>query len=154
MDITPFRVSSSGADRSCVLFGAGPPLLLAHPVLFSKAWFTAAADVYGAQFSCVAFDQRGHGDTTAPTISPAALADDVGAVLDAMKWDKAALGGTSLGAASVLLYALRCPARVSFLIQDLPGFGPASFRDPTRTSRIAASLEDGDLPDAAVQITL
>ena len=154
MEITPFRVaSSSGADLACVRFGAGPSLLLAHPLVFSKAYFAAAAEVLGARYSCVAFDQRGHGDTVASTISPAAMADDVGAVLDAMKWDKAAIGGTSLGAASTLLFALRSPARVSFLIQDLPGFGPGSFRDPSKTSRIAASFEDADLEDAARQIT-
>jgi pimeloyl-ACP methyl ester carboxylesterase len=154
VDLTPFRVpSSSGADLACVRFGEGPPLLLAHPLVFSKAYYAAAAVVFGAKYSCVAFDQRGHGDTNASTISPAAMADDVGAVLDAMKWDKAAMGGTSLGAASTLLFALRSPARVSFLIQDLPGFGPASFRDPSKTSRIAASFEDADLEDAARQIT-
>lgn len=155
MDITPFRVpSSSGTDLACVRWGDGPPLLLAHPVLFSKAYFSAAAAVFGAKRSCVAFDQRGHGETTASTISLAAMADDVGAILDAMKWDKAAIGGTSLGAVTTLSFALRHPGRVSMLIQDLPAFGPASFRDPTRTSRIAASFEDADLEDAAAQITL
>ena len=154
MEITPFRVpSSSGADLSCLRFGEGPPLLLAHPLVFSKSYYAAAAEVLGAKYSCVAYDQRGHGDTTASTISPAAMADDVGAVLDAMKWDKATMGGTSLGAASTLLFALRSPSRVAFLIQDLPGFGPASFRDPSLTSRIAASFEDADLEDAARQIT-
>lgn len=155
MDITSFRVpSTSGADLACIKWGEGPPLLMAHPVLFSKAYFAAAADVTGAKFSCVAFDQRGHGDTTASTISLEAMADDVGAVLDAMKWAKAAIGGTSLGAATTLTYALRKPERVSMLIQDLPAFGPASFRDPSRTSRTAASFEDADLADAAAQITM
>lgn len=155
MDIIPFRVAStSGADLACVRWGEGPPLLLAHPLLFSKAYFSAAADVFGAGHSCVAFDQRGHGDTAASTISLAEAADDVGAVLDAMKWDRAAIGGTSLGAATTLVYALRRPERVSFLIQDLPAYGPGNHRDPTKTSRIAASFEDADLEDAAQQVTL
>ncbi|HZE96671.1 MAG TPA: alpha/beta hydrolase [Planctomycetota bacterium] len=153
MDITPFRVQSKGADLACVKFGEGPPLLLAHPILFSKAFYASAADVFGARFSCVAFDQRCHGDTTSSLFTPAALAEDIGAILDAMKWDKAAIGGTSFGAATTLLYALSNPARVSCLIQDLPGFGPASFRDPFQTSRISAALEDADLEDAANQIT-
>lgn len=154
MDITPFRVASKGADLACVRFGEGPPLLLAHPVLFSKAYFTAAAEVWGSRFTCVAFDQRCHGDTTSSVLTPAALAEDIGAILDHMKWDKAAMGGTSFGAASTLLFALANPTRVSMLIQDLPGFGPASFRDPFQTSRISAALEDGDLDDAAKQITM
>lgn len=154
MELTSFRVpSASGTDLACVKFGEGPPLLLAHPLLFSKSYFTAAADVLGARFSCVAYDQRGHGDTVASSITPEAMADDVGAVLDAMHWDAASIGGTSLGAASTLLFALRQPKRVSFLVQDLPGFGPGNFRDPLRTSRIAAAFEDADLDDAARQVT-
>jgi len=154
MDITPFRVASRNADLACLKFGAGPPLLLAHPILFSKAFYAAAADVWGAHFTCVAYDQRCHGETTSSMLTPADLAADVGAILDHMKWDKATMGGTSFGAASTLLFALSSPGRVTTLIQDLPGFGPASFRDPFQSSRIAAALEDGDLDDAAKQITM
>jgi len=154
MDITPFRVVTPGADLACVRFGDGPPLLLAHPVLFSKAYYAAAADVWGAHFTCVAYDQRCHGETTSAILTPAALAEDVGAILDHLKWDKAAMGGTSFGAVSTLLYALSNPGRVTKLVQDLPGFGPASYRDPFNTSRIAAALEDADLDDAAKQITM
>ncbi len=154
MEMTPFRVAAKNAELACVRFGAGPPLLLAHPILFSKAYYAAAADVWGERFTCVAFDQRCHGETTSSILTPSALADDVGAVLDHMKWEKAAIGGTSFGAASTLLYALSHPERVSCLIQDLPGFGPSSFRDPFQASRIAAALEDADLPDAAAQITV
>ncbi len=153
MNIEPFRVKSGDAELACAKFGEGPPLILAHPALFSKAYFTAAADVFGARFSCVAFDQRGHGETNAPSISPAAMASDVAAVMDAMKWDKAAVGGTSLGAATTLLFALAHPERVSFLIQDLPAFGPTSGRDPDQVARIAVVLEDGDLEEGARRIT-
>src|SRR3954470_10340343 len=153
MEITPFRVASKGADLACIRFGEGPPLLLAHPVLFSKAYYAAAAETWGAHFTCVAFDQRCHGDTTSAILTPASLAEDIGAILDHMKWDKASIGGTSFGAASTLLYALSNPGRVTKLIQGLPGFGPGTFRDPFQTSRISAALEDGDLDDAAKQIT-
>jgi pimeloyl-ACP methyl ester carboxylesterase len=153
MEITPFRVAAKNADLACVRFGDGPPLLLAHPVLFSKAFYAAAADAWGARFTCVAYDQRCHGETTSSILTLPSLAEDVGAILDHLKWDKAAIGGTSFGAASTLLYALSNPGRVSCLIQDLPGFGPSSFRDPFQSSRIAAALEDGDLDDAAKQIT-
>lgn len=153
MDITPFRVQSKGADLACIKFGEGPPLLLAHPVLFSKAFYAAGAEVFGSKHTCVAFDQRCHGETASSLITLPDLAADIGAILDHMKWDKAAIGGTSFGAATTLIYALSNPGRVSYLIQDLPGFGPATFRDPFQTSRISAALEDGDLDDAAAQIT-
>ena len=153
MEITPFKVPAKNAELACVKFGDGPPLLLAHPVLFSKAYYAAAAEDWGARFTCVAYDQRCHGETTSSMLTPADLAADIGAILDHLKWDKAAMGGTSFGAASTLLFALSQPSRVTCLIQDLPGFGPSSFRDPFQTSRISAALEDGDLEDAAAQIT-
>lgn len=153
MNLEPFRVRSGDADLSCVKFGEGPPLLLAHPAMFSKSYFAAAADIWGAKFTCVAYDQRGHGDTRSQLLTPAALADDVGAILDHLNWNKIAIGGTSLGAASTLLYALRNPARVSFLVQDLPAYGPTSGRDPSIAARIAVVLEEGDMEEGARRIT-
>jgi pimeloyl-ACP methyl ester carboxylesterase len=145
-----FVVRTPGADLACVRFGKGPPLLLAHPAVFSKAYFAAAAEVWGGRFECVALDQRGHGETEAR--GPVALeemAEDLRAVLDHVGWDRAAAGGTSLGAATTLALALRHPERIVTLVQDLPGFGPRSFRDPAKTEAMAGALERADLEGAA-----
>lgn len=152
MDLVPFRVRSGGVDLAGVRFGSGPPLVVAHPLAFSKAYFAAAAAVLGARFTVAAFDQRGHGETEGP-VDPNAMAADWGAVLDHLGWDRAAIGGTSLGAATALRFALAAPERVRLLVQDLPAFGPRASRDPVRTERVAEALERSDLEEAARRIT-
>jgi pimeloyl-ACP methyl ester carboxylesterase len=129
----------------------GPPLLLAHPLAFSKAWWSL--DQLGARFDAVAVDLRGHGETIAEQLELGAMADDLLAVLDHIGWDRAVVGGTSLGAAAALVLALRHPERVSTLVQDLPGFGPGSRRDPARAERVAQALARSDLAEAARRIT-
>jgi len=133
-------------------FGSGPPLLLAHPLVFSKRYFLGAKEVFGARFDTVAVDLRGHGDNEGEVDLDAA-ADDIGAVLDACGWSAARLGGTSLGAAVVLRFALRRPERVVRLVQDLPGFGPGSRRPPERVAAMAEAFAKADFEAAAQAIT-
>jgi len=144
------RVPSGGADLAVARFGSGRPLLWAHPLVFSKAYVPAAL---GARFDVAALDQRGHGDTEGGAIEAAAMADDLGAVLDRLGWARASIGGTSLGAATSLLFALRHPERVERLILDLPGFGPGSFRDPAKTERLAEAFQRADFDEAARRIS-
>lgn len=148
MDV--LRVASGGADLAVARFGSGPPLLWAHPVVFSKAYVPAAL---GERFDVAALDQRGHGDTDGGPIEAGAMAEDLGAVLDRLGWARASIGGTSLGAATSLLFALRHPERVERLILDLPGFGPGSFRNPAKTERMAEAFERADFDEAARRIT-
>lgn len=148
-----FTVRAGGVEIAAVRFGQGTPLLLAHPLLFSKAYYTAAAGVFGARFECVAFDQRGHGDTIGGSPDPIGMAGDIDAVLDHVGWARAAVGGTSLGALTTLLFAMRHPERVSLLVQDLPGFGPGTHRDPERSGRVAEALERADFDEAASRLT-
>jgi pimeloyl-ACP methyl ester carboxylesterase len=150
----PFRVPSGpdGVELAGVRFGAGPPLVLLHALGFSKRYWAHAADVLGAHFTCVAFDQRGHGETALPEgapITPEACAQDVRQVLDYLGIPRAAVGGTSLGALSALLFALREPERVSVLVQDLPAYGPRSPRHPRRSEPVARALDRGDFEEAA-----
>lgn len=153
-----FRVRSRGdVELAGVRFGRGTPLLFLHALAYSKEHAAAAADVLGAAFDCVAFDQRGHGETrgggAAPTVDLDAMADDACAVLDHAGWSRAIVGGTSMGAAVALRVALRHPERMSALVQDLPAFGPRSPRGAERSMRIAEALETGNLEEGARRAT-
>ena len=77
------------------------------------------------------------------------MAGDLLAVLDHVGWETALCGGTSLGAATMLVLARRHPQRARGLIQDLPGFGPASARGAESADRVAVALADTDLQAAA-----
>jgi pimeloyl-ACP methyl ester carboxylesterase len=107
--------------------------------VFSKAYFALEA----FPFDGVAFDLRGHGETTEPADLDR-MSDDVAAVMDHVGWKTASVGGTSLGAAAAIRFALGYADRVDGLVLDLPGFGPRSFRDPAKTERMAAAFEKSD----------
>jgi pimeloyl-ACP methyl ester carboxylesterase len=145
-----FRVRSGAAELAGVRAGKGPPLLLAHPILFSKAYW--ALPLFAERFEVAAFDQRGHGESTGP-VDFDGMVNDIGAVLDHLGWESAAIGGTSLGAATTLGFAVRHPGRVRVLVQDLPGFGPRSPRGQEKTTRWAEAFDRGDFPEAARRIT-
>jgi pimeloyl-ACP methyl ester carboxylesterase len=149
--IERFRVRSSGADLACVKFGDGPPLVCVHALAFSKEYFVSAADLLGAHFSCVAFDQRGHGGTEWEGgdggLEIDAMAGDIAAVMDHLGWSASIVGGISLGAATALRFALSQPKRVTRLIEDLPAYSPASPRDSAQ-GVVASALERGDLESA------
>ncbi len=134
-------------DLAGVRAGKGPPLLLAHPIVFSKAFW--ALDLFAERFEVAAFDQRGHGESTAEGIDLDTMADDLGRILDHLGWERAVVGGTSLGAVTTLRFAMRHPERVTLLVQDLPGFGPGSSRNVERTERMAEAFATGDLDEAA-----
>jgi len=142
------RVLSGGAELAVARFGSGAPLLWAHPLVFSKAYVPLAL---GERFDVAALDQRGHGESEGGEIEPLAMAEDLGAVLDSLGRPRSSLGGTSLGAATALLFALRHPERVERLVLDLPGFGPGSFRPPAKTEAMAAAFERADF-DAAARV--
>ncbi|MBK7975271.1 MAG: alpha/beta fold hydrolase [Deltaproteobacteria bacterium] len=153
-----FRVRAGGdTELACARFGRGEPLLYLHALGYSKEHAVAAADGLGAAFDCVAFDQRGHGETrgggATPGVELDAMADDACAVLDHAGWSRAIVGGTSMGAAVALRVALRHPRRVAVLVQDLPAFGPRSPRGAERSARIAEALEIGDLDEGARRAT-
>ncbi len=160
MTVQRFRVRSRGADLSCVRFGAGEPLLYLHALAYSKEHAVAAAEILGERFDCVAFDQRGHGDTRGlagtgghPPFDLDAMVADALAVLDHAGFVTAIVGGTSMGAGVALRFALTNGVRLTHLVQDLPAFGPRSPRDATDADQVARAFEQGDLEMGARRAT-
>jgi pimeloyl-ACP methyl ester carboxylesterase len=109
------------ADNTSIAFkrsGNGPPLLLLHGAEADHSMF----DAFGAQvaplFTVIAYDQRDSGETCNPP-SPygfAELADDAGALIAALGYQRAHVFGTSLGGAIAQLLAARHPARIDRLV--------------------------------------
>jgi pimeloyl-ACP methyl ester carboxylesterase len=91
----------------------------------------------------VAYDARGHGRS-----SPGAaygypeLGGDLEAVMDALGIQQAVLAGASMGAHTILSYALQRPERVTGLVVITPSYDPATNDDPARLARWDA-LADG-----------
>src|ERR1700736_6553406 len=94
----------------------------------------------------ISYDARGHGRSS-PAREPGAytyeeLARDLEAVMDALEIKRAILAGASMGAHTVLSFALHAPERVGGLVVITPSYEAATNDDPERLARWDA-LADG-----------
>ena len=93
----------------------------------------------------IAYDARGHGqsDPAEPYAYPA-LAADLQRVLDERGIDRAVLAGSSMGAHTLLRFALEQPERALALVVITPAYDPADFPgDLVRWDALADGLERG-----------
>jgi sugar phosphate isomerase/epimerase/pimeloyl-ACP methyl ester carboxylesterase len=92
----------------------------------------------------LSFDCRAHGQTrpvgSPEKISLAAFADDLLALMDHLRIEKAVVGGISMGAAVVLNFALRYPQRLLGLVLHRPAWLDGPRRDNVAVFTAIASL--------------
>lgn len=105
------------------IVGEGPRAVLI-PGTFSdrRTWLKVVAAL-SRSFSCLLYDPRGTGETPDPgtPFTPDQLVDDLLAVMDAARFERAHLVGHSLGAAVALIAAARNPARIDRVVAVGPG---------------------------------
>jgi pimeloyl-ACP methyl ester carboxylesterase len=99
-----------------------------------------------ARYRVIAYDQRGHGETDAPSdprcYSPQILARDLIGLLDALGIARAAIVGFSLGGGPALALAATKPERVSRLVLADVGAGADNMWKSTWLSRRWTDLID------------
>jgi pimeloyl-ACP methyl ester carboxylesterase len=121
------RVRSAGLELTVETAGEGSPLVFAHGLTSNRHRTIEQLAPLGRDYMVIAFDQRGHCDSTPVTdaklYDPHRMADDLAAVLDSFGIDRVIVGGESMGAATALLFALRHPQRVDRLLLTGPAFG-------------------------------
>ncbi|MCJ1397155.1 hypothetical protein MMC11_000347 [Xylographa trunciseda] len=158
--ITSYITTPDGARLSYTLSGSPDPhaplLLLSNSILVDPSIWTAFLTAFLAhpahrKYRILRYHTRGrtaHAGTARP-ITLALLAADIAALLDALRVPRAAaLLGVSLGGATVLAAALRCPARVAaFVACDTNAVAPATNR-ASWGERIALAERDAAV-DAA-----
>jgi 3-oxoadipate enol-lactonase len=124
--------------------GAGEPLLLIHGLGYARWGWEPVADGLAEAHEVVLFDNRGIGESDAPSgpYSVPGLARDAVAVLDAAGLERAHVLGTSLGGMIALQLSLDHPERVDKLVLacTTPG-GPGSAPMPERTVRLMAEAQ-------------
>jgi pimeloyl-ACP methyl ester carboxylesterase len=133
--------------------GEGDPIVLVHGFASTKEvnWVLPGwvASLTRAGRRVIALDNRGHGQSTKlydpAEYATSRMADDVRALLDALKIDRADIMGYSMGARITALMALAHPQRVRSAI--LGGLGirlvdgvrlPESIADALEAPRLAA----------------
>jgi pimeloyl-ACP methyl ester carboxylesterase len=121
--------------------GEGPAIVLLHGLTATRRYVVMGSRaLQRAGYRVIAYDARGHGRST-PAPTPAAygyewLARDLHAVLDALGIARAALAGASMGAHTILRFALQQPARVAALGIVTPAY------DSDASTRATASDPD------------
>ncbi len=98
--------------------GSGPPVVLLHAFPFDGRMWRETAAALAQRVQIITPDLRGfgHSDLGSDRFSIADLADDVAALLDALKIPTATVGGMSMGGYVALAFAARHPKRLSSLI--------------------------------------
>ncbi|MEV6877472.1 alpha/beta fold hydrolase [Amycolatopsis sp. NPDC051128] len=112
--------------------GAGPTLLLLHAGGERRGVWTPVTEVLvGAGFRCVAFDQRGHGDSDGSPRTLALCADDVAAMLHAEPPGCVVVGASLGGLAAIAALgdpAIRARVAGLVLVDVVPGLDPGRVR--------------------------
>lgn len=154
-----------GGERVRVVEGGDPA---AAPVLFVHGWGASAyyyrkllPAVIEGGWRVIAMDLRGHGGSDKPRdeslYSSAAMADQVGEVMDALGLDRLALVAHSLGGGVALDVAARAPGRLSSMTLLAPvGLARLRFVGLARffTPGVAAPLVRYAVPPWTVPVAL
>jgi 3-oxoadipate enol-lactonase len=136
--------------------GDGPPVLLLHGLSATRRNVVQGSrHLIRRGYRLIAYDARGHGGSDpAPRYEYADLVGDLDAVLAHFGIDRAALVGSSMGAATAMAFALEHPERVPALVQITPaynGYARTGNVDSDTWERMAAELERGGV-EAFVEV--
>jgi 3-oxoadipate enol-lactonase len=97
--------------------GAGVPCVLLHPFPFDAGYFANVVQPIESRARVILPDVRGFGGSELDgAFSIADIADDVAAILDHLRIDRAVVGGLSMGGYVSLAFAAKYPKRLAGLI--------------------------------------
>ena len=131
--------------------GEGLPVVLLHGLTATRRYVVMGSSaLQRSGHRVVSYDARGHGRSS-PAPERAAyeygqLVEDLEAVMDGLGIERAVLAGASMGAHTLLSFALRAPERVGGLVVITPAYDPATNDEPARLKRwdlLADGLERG-----------
>jgi len=149
--MTELSVRRDGVSLAVEDAGEGTPVVLLHGLTATRRYVVMGSTLLERTgHRVVAYDARGHGKSS-PALDRAAygyedLTSDLEAVLDALEIERAVLAGASMGAHTLLRFALDKPDRVIGLVVITPAFDPATNDDPARLAgwdALADGLEQG-----------
>ncbi|HEX5616816.1 MAG TPA: alpha/beta fold hydrolase, partial [Solirubrobacteraceae bacterium] len=106
--------------------GEGIPVVLLHGLTATRRYVVMGSkNLERGGHRVIAYDARGHGKSApADGYGYDALAADLGAVLDDRGIDRAVLAGASMGAHTLVRFALDHPDRAAALIVITPAYDP------------------------------
>ena len=134
--------------------GEGPPVVLLHGLSATRRNVVQGSRALIKRgYRLISYDARGHGSSSpAPRYEYSDLVADLEAVLEHLEIERAALVGSSMGAATAMAFTLEHPERVPALVQITPaytGYARTGDVDGEVWEQLATALEGG--VDAFVQ---
>jgi pimeloyl-ACP methyl ester carboxylesterase len=126
--------------------GEGTPVVLLHGLTATHRYVVMGSRALERSgHRVIAYDARGHGRSDpAEPYDYAALAADLERVLDERGIDRALLAGASMGAHTLLRFALEHPERALALVVITPAYAPEDFPgNLVRWDALADGLERG-----------
>jgi pimeloyl-ACP methyl ester carboxylesterase len=130
-----------------------PPVVLLHGLTATRRYVVmGSSSLERGGHRVVAYDARGHGRSS-PAPTPDAygyelLAADLEAVLDAAGIERAVLAGASMGAHTLLRFALDAPERVAGMVVVTPAYDPVTQDEPSRLDHwdaLSTGLREGGI---------
>src|ERR1700751_2214187 len=156
------RIETSGASINLVAGGSGPPLLLLHGYPQTHLMWRKLAPRLAAEFTVVAPDLRGYGDSSKPPAGPdnanyskRSLAQDQVETMAALGFERFMVAGHDRGARVAHRLARDHPGRVERLaLRDIV---PTLYRFETIDQKAATSsyhwfflIQPGGLPERLI----
>jgi pimeloyl-ACP methyl ester carboxylesterase len=136
--------------------GDGAPVVLLHGLSATRRNVVQGSrHLIKRGYRLIAYDARGHGASSpAQSYEYGDLVKDLEAVLAHLEIDRAALVGSSMGAATAMAFTLEHPQRVAALVQVTPaytGYARTGDVDGDTWERLASELERGGV-EAFVEV--
>jgi pimeloyl-ACP methyl ester carboxylesterase len=128
--------------------GEGPPVMLLHGLSATRRNVVQGSRALIKRgYRLISYDARGHGASSpAPRYEYSDLVADLEAVLDHLEIERAALVGSSMGAATAMAFTLEHPERVPALVQITPaytGYARTGDVDGEVWAKLATALDGG-----------
>jgi pimeloyl-ACP methyl ester carboxylesterase len=149
--VSEFTVERAGVELAGEEAGDGIPVVLLHGLTATRRYVVMGSRALErGGHRVVSYDARGHGRS-----SPAGAPDDYGyetlaadllAVLDDRGIERAVLAGASMGAHTIVRFALDHGDRAAGIVLITPSYTPeGDHRDPARWDALADGLRDGGI---------
>jgi pimeloyl-ACP methyl ester carboxylesterase len=153
VDTTKFQVLRQLPGAGSIILdgeeaGDGPPVVLLHGLSATRRNVVQGSRALIKRgYRLISYDARGHGaSSAAPRYEYGDLVADLEAVLEKRELERAALVGSSMGAATAMAFTLEHPERVPALVQITPaytGYARTGDVDGESWEKLATALDDG-----------
>jgi pimeloyl-ACP methyl ester carboxylesterase len=147
--VTDLTIDAGGVALAGEEAGEGVPVVLLHGLTATRRYVVMGSrNLERGGHRVIAYDARGHG-RSAPAADPEeygyeVLAADLLAVLDGRAIERAVLAGASMGAHTIVRFALEHPERAAALVLVTPAFDPEHHRDGLeRWDSLSRGLREG-----------